>query len=238
MIERVQASKTLDRVVIATTLKAEDDPVVELCRALQVLWYRGSEEDVLDRIYQAAVEYRLGHIVRLTADCPLIDPEIIDFVVRRYLELQPSIDYVFNAMTPTFPNGMEVEVMSLDCLARAHQKADKNYQREHVNPYIREHLDQFKCENVFHTEDLSLHRWTVDYEEDFQLIRHIIEDLSPVKPLFSMKDILRFLEKRPELVDLNRKHPRNEGFARSLEKEEIPSEEKERIAQTILKRSL
>ncbi len=238
MLERVRAGKTLDRAIVATTTRTEDDPIQALCEKLKVPYTRGEEEDVLGRYYQAAVEHNLGHIVRLTADCPLLDPGVIDLVVRRYLELQPNIDYVSNIMTHTFPNGMEVEIMGFDCLARAHKEAKRKYQREHVTPYIRENLGRFRCKNVAHSEDLSHHRWTVDREEDLELVRRIIEALYPHKKLFLMEDILAHLKEHPELVALNNHIARNEGFARSLERENMPEEEKKRVARAILKKSV
>lgn len=237
LVLRLRASRRIDRIIIATTREPRDAPIAALAEDLGVACTRGSAEDVLDRYYQAAREHRLDHIVRVCGDCPLIDPTVVDRVVDRYLEQLPNIDYVSNTLTPTYPDGLDVEVFSVQFLATLHRLADRKYQREHVCTYMVENCHLFRCENVANDENLTLHRWTVDNEEDFELIRRIIEGLYPAKPLFLMTDILTFLAGHPELVAINRHIQRNEGFIRSLENQGLSREEKEKIVRTVLQRS-
>jgi spore coat polysaccharide biosynthesis protein SpsF len=238
LIERLQASRLVERIVVATTREPEDTPIAALAEDLGVACIRGSAADVLDRYHQAAREHGLDHIVRVCGDCPLIDPTVLDRIVDRYLERLPNIDYVSNTLTPTYPDGLDVEVFSFELLATLHRLAEKPYQREHVCTYMVENRHLFRCENVEHDENLAHHRWTVDNEEDFALIRRIIEALYPIKPQFLMADILAFLSAHPELLDVNRHIQRNEGFIRSLENQGLSQDEKEKIVQTVLGRSL
>ena len=237
LIERLRASQLLNRVIVATTTKEEDDPIEALAKQLGIPYSRGSEDDVLDRYHQAAREHGLQHVVRVTSDCPLLDPEILDEVVERYLQLFPDIDYVSNTLLLTYPDGLDVEVFSISFLNRLHRLADKKYQREHVTTYMVENKHLFRCENVANKENLSHHRWTVDYEEDFQLVRKIIEGLYPNKRLFLMEDVISFLTRHPEIAGLNCRIPRNEGFIRSLESQGMSQEEKEKIIRKVLQRS-
>ena len=236
LIERLKASHRLERIIVATTTRPEDGAIASVARQLEVPCVRGSEHDVLDRYAQAAHEHRLTHVVRVTADCPLLDPEVLDLVVGRYLDLLPDIDYVSNTRPATYPDGLDVEVFSAACLARLHADAKQRYQREHVTTMVVEYPERFRCQNVAHAGDLSRHRWTVDTEEDFQLVRAIIEGLYPSTPIFLMADVLRLLEQRPELLALNRHILRNEGFVQSLERQGLSEEERRRIVQTVLKR--
>lgn len=238
LILRLRASRCVDRIIIATTREPEDAPIAALAEDLGVMCTRGSAADVLDRYHQAAREHGLDHIVRVCGDCPLIDPVVLDRVVDRYLERLPNVDYVSNTLAPTYPDGLDVEVFSFELLATLHRLADKAYQREHVCTYMMENRHLFRCENVANDEDLAHHRWTVDNEEDFELIRRIIEALYPVKPLFLMTDILAFLAGHPELTELNRHIQRNEGFIHSLENQGLSRAEKEKIVRTVLQRSL
>jgi spore coat polysaccharide biosynthesis protein SpsF len=238
LIERLRASTRVERIVVATTRAPEDDSLAALAQALGVACTRGSASDVLDRYYQAAREHGLDHVVRVGGDSPLIDPTVVDRVVDRYLELLPNVDYVSNTLRATYPDGLDLEVFSLEFLATLHRLADKPYQREHVCTYMLENRHLFRCENVEHNVNLAHHRWTVDNAEDFELIRRIIEALYPTKPLFLMEDVLGLLAARPELVEMNRHIQRNEGFIRSLENQGLSRDEKEKIVQTVLGRPL
>jgi spore coat polysaccharide biosynthesis protein SpsF len=200
---RVGRCKMLDAVVVATTEKNEDDLIDQECQRLGIDVYRGSEDDVLSRYYYAALEYRADVIVRLTADCPVIDPVIIDRVIGYYHEHYPDYDYVSNTLLRTYPRGMDTEVFSFQALEKAfHQSTDAS-SREHVTKYIYEHPSEFHLLNVKHYDDLSRFRWTVDTPEDFELISKIIESLVPTKPDYTMKDILELFELHPEWFNIN-----------------------------------
>ncbi|MDQ0161934.1 cytidylyltransferase domain-containing protein [Aeribacillus alveayuensis] len=202
-IERVKRAKSIDEIIIATTTKESDDQIVQLCQQLSIPYYRGSEEDVLSRYFEAATQFNADVIVRLTSDCPIIDPNVIDKVVTHYLENKDRYDYVSNTLTRTYPRGLDTEVMSYKVLKRAHEEAKETAYREHVTAYIYHHPDQFRLCNVSNEMDESRHRWTVDTEEDFLLIQNILETLYPINPLFTLEDVIRILRDKPEWAEIN-----------------------------------
>jgi spore coat polysaccharide biosynthesis protein SpsF len=202
-IERVKRAKTIDEIIIATTKKESDDPIVQLCQQLSIPYYRGSEEDVLSRYYKAATEFNVDVIVRLISDCPIIDPNVIDKVIGYYLENRDQYDYVSNTLMRTYPRGLDTEVMSYEVLKRAHEEAKELVYREHVTAYIYNHPNHFNLCNVLNEKDDSKHRWTVDTEEDFLLIKNILETLYPLNPLFTLEDVIQILRDKPEWVEIN-----------------------------------
>lgn len=234
LTERLKHSKYLDDIIIATTTNPADDPVRDLAEKLELKYIRGSEDDVLGRYYQAAKEFGLGHIVRITADCPLIDPEVVDRILRIYIDSNFKYDYVSNTLKPTFPDGLDVEVFSFSVLEKINRLSEKRYQREHVCTYIIENPDQFNIHNVTGDRDYSYLRWTVDNPEDFALVKTIYERLYPSKPLFLMRDILELIEDDPGLLRINDSISRNEGFVASLDKDGLSSAEKDKIIDTVI----
>ncbi|MCG6173186.1 glycosyltransferase family protein [Anoxybacillus sp. LAT_35] len=202
-MERVKKAKTIDEMIIATTTKESDDPIVQLCQQLSIPYYRGSEEDVLSRYYETATKFGVDVVVRLTSDCPIVDPNVIDKVVEHYLENKDRYDYVSNTLARTYPRGLDTEVVSYEVLKRAHEDAKELVYREHVTAYIYHHPDQFRLCNVSNEKDESKHRWTVDTEEDFLLIKNILEILYPINPLFTLKDVIQVLQDKPEWVEIN-----------------------------------
>lgn len=217
VVERARGAKTLDDVIIATTVDTDDSPIADIARKLGVDVYRGSENDVLDRFYQAARTFNLSHIVRITADCPLIDPGIIDAVVNYYRKCKA--DYCSNALEPTFPDGEDVEVFSFNALSAAWQNARLQSEREHVTPYIKKHPERFKLISFKNNFDLSAKRWTLDEKKDFQFIKSVLESLYPKSPMFTMDDVLAFVRKHPEMERLNSGIQRNEGYQKSLKED-------------------
>jgi spore coat polysaccharide biosynthesis protein SpsF len=214
-IERVRRSALIDTLVVATSDDAADDPLAALCARLGTACYRGRLDDVLDRFYQAALAYQPSHVVRLTGDCPLTDPAVIDGAIG--LCLASGCDYVSNAGAPaTFPDGLDVEVMRFSALEAAWREARLGSEREHVTPFLYAHPERFALRPFTNPVDLSQLRWTVDEAADFELVRVIYESLYPTNPAFATDDILRLLARRPELATLNTGHQRNEGYAKSL----------------------
>lgn len=201
-IERVQRSKFIDEIVVATTIKKADDAIVELCDSLGVRTFRGSEEDVLSRYYESATKYQADVIVRLTSDCPLIDPDIIDQVIQFFLNNQP-IDYVSNTFKRTYPRGLDTEVFSYTTLKRMYKEATLVRDREHVTAYIYTNENKFNFDYLSNDVIYGHHRWTVDTKEDFELIKRIIESIYPVNPKFTMNDIIKLLEVNPSWMKLN-----------------------------------
>ncbi len=213
-IERILRVRQIDRLVVATSTDATDDPIARMAEAKGVACFRGSLDDVLDRFYQAALPYRPIHVVRLTGDCPLADPAVIDAAIAFHLE--SGKDYTSNALEPTFPDGLDVEVMRFAALESAWREAKLPSQREHVTPFIYQHPENFAIGHFSQPENLSQLRWTVDEPEDFDLVTAVFEHLYPQKPDFGMRDVLAFLDANPALGNRNSRFRRNEGYDQSL----------------------
>jgi spore coat polysaccharide biosynthesis protein SpsF len=201
VLERVRRTDSIDEVVVATTDKPSDDIIVQECLRYQIPVFRGQEEDVLDRYYRAAVSAKADIVVRITSDCPLIDPEITRKTVQAFLAERP--DYASNCLVRTYPRGLDTEVMTLHALERTWREAKQPYQREHVTPYIHENPDEFKLLSVTGEADYSGHRWTVDTPEDFELVRSVYTRLQH-RNQFSWRDVIDLLQREPELAELNR----------------------------------
>lgn len=222
-IERLQRSKTLDTLVVATSLDPSDDEIEVLCRKRGVLCRRGSLEDVLDRFYQVVREFQPHHIVRLTGDCPLCDPSLMDQVVQFHLE--GKYDYTTNTWELTYPDGLDVEVVCAPAFERAYQEAKLKSEREHVTSFIYSHPERFRIGNFKGSTDLSRHRWTVDEAADFEFVKRVYEKLYPENPQFSCHDILKLLKVHPEWVHLNAHIKRDEGYEISLQNDKEKSHE-------------
>jgi len=203
LIIRLRRVKQSDQIVIATTTKEQDDQIVDLCKRLGVSFYRGSGEDVLSRYYEAALQYKGDLIVRVTSDCPLIDPDIIDKAITFYIENYGEIDYVSNCLNRTYPKGMDVEVFPFLILKEAYEEAKKENEREHVTPFIRFNTMRYRLHNIEHSVDLSHYRWTVDTQEDLDLITRIFRSIYHEKPDFTMRDILLVMDENPEWIHVN-----------------------------------
>ena len=217
IIERVQASRLLKRIVVATTTQPADDAIVTLAKRLNVDVCRGSEANVLSRFHEAAVQSRAEVIVRITADDPFKDPEVIDRAID--LLLTQGYDYCSNTLTPSFPEGLDVEAFSFAALQTAFFQAKLDSEKEHVTPYIWKRPEKFSLHNFTHQPNLSQLRWTIDYEKDILFAREIYRRLYPRKRIFLMRDILDLLESEPGLSDLNSGVIRNEGYYLSVEQE-------------------
>jgi spore coat polysaccharide biosynthesis protein SpsF (cytidylyltransferase family) len=198
---RARQAALVDQVVVATTRQACDDVVADECRRLGVACFRGVEDDVLDRYCRAAEAHRADLVVRITADCPLIDAELIDDVVVAALQHEP--DYASNVLRRTYPRGLDTEVATAAALARAWREAREPYQRVHVMPYFYQHPELFRLHSVTGDEDLSGHRWTVDSPEDLEFVRGVCRRLAGADA-FSWRDVLRLVEREPGLADVNR----------------------------------
>lgn len=202
-IERLRRVELSDYLIIATTVNPQDDPIVALCEQLGTAYYRGPEEDVLARFYEAATLHSADTVVRVTSDCPLIDPEVVNSVIAFYQARFPEFSYVSNTLQRTFPRGMDTEVFSYQSLEQAFLNGKEKWQREHVTPYIHQNPTRFSLANVAAERDYSHHRWTVDTMEDFSLIKKIIESLYPKNRRFSLQDCLHLLDRLPEWAALN-----------------------------------
>ncbi len=207
VLERVKQSRFIDQIVIATTTSKQDDVIVEEAERLNVEWFRGSEQDVLSRYYYAAKKFDADVVVRITSDCPLIDPQIIDSVIMNYLD-NPEYSLVTNAGPDlekrTFPRGLDTEVFSFEALEKSFDNATEKYQREHVTPFI---YEKNNLSNIYFIEahgklrrpDIRI---TVDTEKDFELISKIIRHFEKIH--FNAKDIINLLDNHPELFNINK----------------------------------
>ena len=224
MVERVIQSQLIDQTIVATTISSEDDKIKQWCRKNSVTFYQGDEEDVLSRYYGAAKEYQASVIVRLTSDCPLIDSRVIDAVVQNYLD-RPSIDFVSNTvpLPCLYPDGMDVEVFDIDVLTKAHKEAKLPSEREHVTFYMWK-TGNFSTFRLDPCEDISQYRFCVDYAQDFELIKEVLNKLYPDNPQFSMYDLIHFMKKNPELLELQKGIERNSGWQRAFDRDRLVTE--------------
>lgn len=202
LLDRLKQIKRAHAIAILTTTHPADDAIVAYCEQYGVPCYRGPEEDVLTRYYQVANKRQPQAIVRITSDCPLIDPDLVDELIEFY-ETHPC-DYASNSLQRTYPRGLDAEIFSLDALEEAFHEANQSFEREHVTPYIYRHPELFRLQNLSSPNlNWGHHRWTVDTVEDFTLVRLILENLLPQNPQFRLKDILFLLEKHPDWLTIN-----------------------------------
>jgi len=200
-IERLKRVKLIERQIVATTRNLSDDPVEALCKKLGVECFRGSELNVLSRYYEAAKTHQPDALVRVTSDCPLIDPQIIDQVIEQYLSKNSPNCYAANIISRTYPRGMDTEVFSFQALEEASNHAKSNLEQEHVTPYISKHA-LIKASLTYH-ENKSDYRWTVDTPEDFEVIKRILEFIYPIKAQFTLEDLLEAAKQNPEWKTIN-----------------------------------
>ena len=219
LIERLRRVEQSDGIVIATTANASDDPIAALCAQLGVPCHRGSEHDVLSRYADAARLHGADVVVRITSDCPLIHPALVDQVIAAYEE--GDSDYVSNMLPPTWPYGMAVEVFSAAALQQAHAEATQAAEREHVTPFLYWHPERYRLRNVASPVDLSHHRWTVDTPEDYELVRRLFETLHPINPEFTQDHILTLLDAHPDWMTLNQ-HVQQKPTTESQTQESTP----------------
>jgi spore coat polysaccharide biosynthesis protein SpsF len=202
-LRRLRRARQLDAIVVATTVNASDDPVVELARAEHVECFRGDEADVLGRFAGAAATSGAELVVRVTGDCPLIDPDVVDDVVERATSTTDRCDYASNTIERTYPRGLDVEAFHRDVLDRMHRMAISEPAREHVTYFLhRERPDLFEIRQVTRADDASDLRWTVDPDDDLQLIRRMFDDLGASKA--SSEELIAAVRARPDLLALNR----------------------------------
>ena len=214
VINQLQYCTKVKNLVIATTTNQEDDEIEKFANINSVSIFRGNEKDVLDRYYQCAKKYSFSTIVRITADCPLIDPSIVDKVIEKFFS--GNYDFATNTLVRTFPIGTDVEVFSFSALEKTWKNAHLPSEREHVTSYIR-NKGIFKITNVENDKNISNLRLTVDRIEDFELINEILNNIS-VSPIH-LEDTLELFLRKPELIEINKHINHNEGFNKSLEED-------------------
>lgn len=215
VVERVKKAETIGQVIVATSNEAPDDAIAGLCEEKGIQYFRGSHEDVLDRFYQAAKQFKAEHICRATADCPLIDPAVIDEAAKQYIG--GGYDYVSNSHPiATYPDGFDTWIFSFAALKKSWQEAKLPSEREHVTSYIWNHPEKFKNFNVKNNVDLSGYRLTIDEERDYEALKIIVDR---VKDL-TMENIVKFLDEHKEIREINAPISRDEGYRKSLAEDE------------------
>ena len=217
-LDQVSKSRLIKKIIVATTTEKKDDVLAEEVEKYGYDVFRGSENDVLDRYYWCAKKFGIDVIVRVTADCPLIDPEVVDTVISRFLE-EPDCAYCSNVQPPTYPDGLDVEVMPFSAVERAWKEAKLASEREHVTPYIWKNASRFNVVNVTNDKDLNWFRLTVDEKEDFILVEKIYEKIKQ-RPIL-LHDVMELFRKEPDLLMINSKFQRNEGYVKSLREDNV-----------------
>ena len=203
-VDRLNRVKSIDEIVIATTIEERDYKIVDEANRLGVKFFRGSEDDVLSRYYFAAKENNADVVVRVTSDCPLLDSKVTDEIIRFYLDNYPRYDYVSNTLDRTYPRGLDTEVFSFKALEKAFYEAKEDFQREHVTPFIWDNNKEFLNYQFKQSEDNSNLRLTLDTEEDLKLITEVYSELYDDNNNFGLEEVTSLFKRRPELIDINK----------------------------------
>jgi len=212
VVQRSQACRKVDEVVVATSTDTSDDALEQWCAYNQVHCYRGSLNDVLDRYYQAAKLYGADAIVRITADCPAIDPLTVDEVIQGFVQG----GYEFYGLSGEFPDGLDCTVFSFRAIEKAWQEAKLPSEREHVGPYIEKNPQLFKSGGLKKYTGLSHMRWTLDEPRDYEFLSQVFDQLAHQDKLFTAEDVLALLHEQPQLQTINKTIVRNQGYLKSL----------------------
>ena len=213
VINRAKKIKSVQQITLITTRNKNDKILLKIAKDNGIIGFSGDAHDVLNRHYQCALRYDADPIIRITSDCPLIDPNVVEEILQFYLT--HDYDYVSNTIIPTYPDGLDTEIFSFTALKRCVMNAKWNSEREHVTPYMKNNPEKFKIFNYENKKDLSRFRWTVDEKRDLQFVRAIYSKMKP-KTIFSMQEILKIISKNPNLLKINNDIIRNEGYFKSL----------------------
>ena len=216
--ERLKYCKNLNEIVVATSISSSDQLIVNLCKKNKIKYFRGNLEDVLDRYYKASIEYKADAVVRITGDCPMIDPTIVDDVIKNYLKK----DYDLFSLKGSFPDGLDCQVFSHSALERSWKEAILLSDREHVGTYIEKTSPvSFKIGGIEKFKNLSHFRWTLDEPRDYIFVKEVFRRLYKKKKIFLYDEILQLLEKEPALMQINKGIVRNQGYINSLKRDII-----------------
>lgn len=208
MFERVAAAKLKGTIVIAATTEGDDEPIINLCRENDIQFYRGHPADLLDRHYRTASAYKADVVIKIPSDCPLIDPAVIDKVINYYINNKDKFDFVSNLHPATYPDGNDVEIMTMSALENAWKNAAEPMEREHTTPYFWDNPGKFRVGNVIWETGLDYsmtHRFTIDYAEDYEFIKAVYDELYSDDKIFTLEDVLDLLDRKPELKKINEK---------------------------------
>lgn len=209
VINRVKEIKFVEQIALITTKEKSDQTLLEIAENEKIIGFSGNTMDVLDRHYQCALRLSADPIIRITGDCPLIDPYIVEEMLKIFIN--HDYDYISNIHPPTYPDGLDTEIFSFKTLQQCHKNAKLPSEREHVTPFISKNPDKFKLFNFENKENLSKNRWTVDEKEDLKFVKLIYEKMRP-KKIFNFEQILQILKNEPDLIEINNQIKRNEGW--------------------------
>lgn len=220
IVHRIKNVKEIDTIVIATSDSNKDNRIAEFCEVNKIDCFRGSEEDVLDRFYKAAIKYNPDFLLRVTGDCPLVDPDLISELIKYYINnkfdhcgIATGAGAAREGFIGRFPDGLDAEIFTMSALRAAWREAEGQLYREHVTPYLWKQPGRFKIGSLISKDkDYSRFRWTLDNQEDYELIKWIYEQLYPVKNNFNMYDVLELLEKNTGILDKNKHLLGKEGY--------------------------
>ena len=218
VIDRVKQIKSVEQIILATTQEKNDKILIEIAKQNSIGIFTGDSMDVLNRDYQCALQNNADPIIRITGDCPLIDPDIIGEMLEFYLK--NNYDYISNRINPKYPDGLDVEIYSFKTLQMVEQNAKLSSERALVTTYITKNPKIFKIFSYENQEDLSGHRWTVDEQNDLEFVRKIYSIMKP-KTNFSMNEIIEILVKNPELLKINSGIMRNEGHLKLYDNDKV-----------------
>ena len=218
IINRVKKAKNIDQIILATSNTDTEKILLEIAKKFKIIGFAGDEKDVLDRFYNAAIIYAANPIVRITGDCPLVDPILLDKKVEIYQA--NDYDYMSNTIERTFPDGLDIEIFSSEVLKISNKEAKWLSEREHVTPYILKNQNDFRIYNYKNKQNLSNLRWCVDEEDDLIMIRKIFQEMRP-NQFFSTDDALKIILKRPDISKINSGIMTNEGYEKSLKNDRI-----------------
>lgn len=224
-LNALKKSSYLDKIIVATTFEDQSEKIVSLCNDLQIDVFQGDLDDVLDRFYKASINYHPDLVVRLTSDCPLLDINLLDDMLLFAKENEGKYDYISNNLNPTFPDGMDIEIFTFKSLEKAFEDATLVSEREHVTPYIWKNSDLkggplFKAFSFESTSDFSSYRLTIDTMDDYQVLVKAVKEVGIGKGYL---DYVNFLKNNPDIMKINHHQNRNEGYAKSLAKDDESS---------------
>ena len=222
IINRIKRSRNVEQIILATTYNDSDKILLDIAEKFKIIGFAGDDDDVLERFFNAATSFSADPIVRITGDCPLVDPGLLDNMIQIFLENR--YDYISNTIERTFPDGLDIEIFSFDALKKAHEEAKWSSEREHVTPFIIKNQDLFKVYNYKNKQDLSNLRWCIDEEDDLLMVKQIFHEMG-TKQFFSTDDIIELVSKNPRIAETNRKIKTNEGYKKSLKNDKLIKQE-------------
>ncbi len=218
IINRIKKAKNIDQIILATSNVESDKILLNIAKKFEIIGFAGDEKDVLDRYYNAAILYHANPVIRITGDCPLVDPILLDKMIDFFQK--SNYDYVSNTLERTFPDGLDIEIFSIGALKKTYDESKWSSEREHVTPYILKNQNKFKTYNYKNEKNLSHLRWCVDKQNDLLMIKRIFQEMRP-NHFFSTDDILKIISEKPDISQINCDIVTNEGYKKSIQNDKL-----------------